>query len=321
MTTTSPGKSKTLSPIKWVLGLASFVVVIVGSIMFGHWVSGSRVSAAPAVPTTSPILYIIFAVLGVVTIFLGLAAYAIVYFTHGFTFNFDRPYYRGFARRMWFVNLIVGFLLQAGVAFMLFPVVARVLSPILPSAALFPVSYFGPFVLAQLVMIWFLLWSPVERAAIRRRMGGLGIVPEQMRDALPVGISDPAKNSLKKLAGIEEDVGMLWLSPDNLIYRGDQNWLSIPRDALLEIERKADAGATSSYFGAVHVILRYRDDGAGEEKRVRLHPQGNWTMTGHAHALNDLAERLESWRISPQATEEVHAVPPDATGGFPVRST
>ena len=53
--------------------------------------------------------------------------------------------------------------------------------------------------------------------------------------------------------------------------------------------------------GGVHVIVRYRDSDT-TEKRVRLHPEGDWTMTGKARAQNALAEALEMWRSSAPAT-------------------
>jgi hypothetical protein len=60
---------------------------------------------------------------------------------------------------------------------------------------------------------------------------------------------------------------------------------------------KADAGSASSYFGAVQVIPRVADPVAGE-RRIRLHPDGDWSMTGKARALNGLAEKLTSWKMS-----------------------
>jgi hypothetical protein len=71
----------------------------------------------------------------------------------------------------------------------------------------------------------------------------------------------------------------------------------LSREQVLAVERQADAGSTSTYFGAVHVVLRVADPIAGE-RRIRLHTEGDWTMTAKARALNDLGERLQSWKAS-----------------------
>jgi len=309
-------KPKPLSPLKWVLGVAGFVVVIVGSIMIGNALrpGGGRTIVAPA---ASPIVSIIFLFLGGVTLIAGVVAYVIVLTTHCFTFNFERPFFPAHRRKMWFANLFVGFLLQAGFGMMLFPTAARVLAVVLPTSILFPVSFFLPFIIAQLILIWFIIWTPLDRAMIRRRMEAQGILPEQLDAGMLMGISDPARTSFKKMTRLEDDIGVLWISQDALVYMGDQQSLRLTRGMVEEVERKADAGSTSAYFGAVHVIVRYREE-SGLERRVRFHPEGSWTMTAAARAQDVLAERLESWRISPDATAEVEPGMGQPTGGFPV---
>jgi len=111
---------------------------------------------------------------------------------------------------------------------------------------------------------------------------------------------------------VEQDMGLLWIEPQRLTYFGDSQSFNLARDQVIAIERKADAGATSSYFGAVQVIVTYRDEQGGEQ-RVRLHSEGDWTMTAKAASMRDLAERLESWQASPNAL----AVPPSS--GFEVQ--
>jgi hypothetical protein len=310
------GKPKALSPLKWMLGVGVFVVVIAGSIMLGNWLS-PRNSGAPLVaPAASPIIFVIFLVLGGAAFVVGLAGYTIALATRCFTFNFDRPFFPAYRRKMWFVNFVVGFFLQAGFGMMMFPTASRLLAPLLPSSILLPVSFFLPFIIAQLILIWFTPWAPLDRSIIRRRMEAMGIVPAQLDAGQLMGISNPARTSFKKMTRIEDDVGVLWISPDALVYLGDQQSLNIPRARMEEVERKADAGSTSAYFGAVHVIVRYRDEN-GAEQRVRLHPEVNWTMTAAARAQDALAERLESWRISPDTLASGAALAA-ATGGFPV---
>ena len=306
---------KPLSPIKWALGIAAFVAVIAGSIMLGNWLGPQRNTTLP-VPVGSPAVLIVFLIVGGVVFVIGLVAYAIVLATHCFTFNFDRPFFPAYRGKMWFVNLVVGLFLQGGFGLMMFPTAARLLAPILPAPIVLPVGFFLPFIVAQLIMVWFIPWAPLDRAMIRRRMEAIGFLPQQLEDGLLMGISDPSRSSLKKLTRIEDDVGVLWFAPDALVYRGDQQALYITRAAVQEVERKADAGATSAYFGAVHVIVRYLDD-AGAQRRVRLHPEVNWTMTAAARAQNELAERIESWRLSADAQATPGALA-SATGGFPV---
>src|SRR5688500_9289158 len=123
-------KPKPLSPITRVLGVAAFGVLIVGSIMIGDWLSPRR-GATLVAPATNPILYIAFLILGGVVFVAGLVAYAIVLATHCFTFRFDRPFFGAYRRKMWFVNVVVGLLLQSGFAMMMFPTASRLLAPLL----------------------------------------------------------------------------------------------------------------------------------------------------------------------------------------------
>jgi hypothetical protein len=262
--------------------------------------TGGRIQAPPPI-TPSPIASAVCLVIGIVIFIIGLGAYGIVIASRCFTFNFNRPIYKALKGKMWFANLLVSLLLQGGFAFMVMPMLLHGLNGLLPDTLLFPVSLFIPFIVAQIVMIWFTLWAPIETGIIRERLKAHGITPEQFANGRYMGVSDPTRSSFKKLTQVEDDIGMLWLAPDRLIYRGDVQHFDIPHANVLDIERKADAGSTSSYFGGVHVIVRYRDSD-GIEKRVRLHPEGDWTMTGKARAQNALAEALEMWRSSAPAT-------------------
>ena len=63
---------------------------------------------------------------------------------------------------------------------------------------------------------------------------------------------------------------------------------------MLSIERVADAGSVSAYFGNVNIILTLACEGAAP-RRVRLHPESTLTMTGTARASDRLANDLEQW--------------------------
>jgi anthranilate/para-aminobenzoate synthase component II len=88
---------------------------------------------------------------------------------------------------------------------------------------------------------------------------------------------------------------MLWIEPDELVYKGDNDDFHVRREQCMSIERVADAGSISAYFGNVHIILTFEEDGVGP-RRVRLHPESSMTMTGIARASDRLAEELERWK-------------------------
>jgi len=69
----------------------------------------------------------------------------------------------------------------------------------------------------------------------------------------------------------------------------------VRREQLLSIERVANAGSVSAYFGNVNIILTLACEGAAP-RRLRLHPESSWTMTGTARASDRLANELEQWK-------------------------
>ena len=229
----------------------------------------------------------------------GMALYGLIILTNLFTFDFSRPFFGTYGGKLWVANVAVGLLLQTGFAFVMAPTLAAALSSVVQGKLLFLAAFLLPFFLAQLILIWFQIWAPLETGVIAKRLAAKGVGSELLSRGHYVGISDPSKSSLRKMTLVEEDFGMLWLEPHALMYRGDAFDFDVPRDRLLAVERQADAGSTSSYFGAVHVILRVAspDEPTGE-RRMRLHPEGDWTLTAKARALNELAERLTSWKVS-----------------------
>ena len=292
------GSTAKLSPLKWFLGIIAFFVVTIGCAALGIWLSGGpRDDGAAAAP--APVMAVVLIVLGIAVTALGAAAYGLVVLTNAFTFNFTRPFFQTFGVKLWLANLVVGLLLQTGFAFVTAPTLMAVLRPVLPPSFLWLGAFFLPFLLAQLLLIWLTIWAPLETNIIARRLAAKGVGPDLLARGHYVGLSDPAKSSMKKMTLVEEDLGMLWVEPHALVYRGDAIDWDLPHEQVLEVQRQADAGSTSSYFGAVHVVLRIADaTGRAGERRVRLHPQGEWTMTGRARALNALGDRLESWKAS-----------------------
>ena len=295
------GSTAKLSPIKWFLGVLVFLVVTIGCAALGVWMSGgtdddaaAAIGAAPA-----PIMAIVLIVFGVVVAACGLALYALILLTNLFTFDFSKPFFKTFGGKLWVANLIVGLLVQTGFALIMAPTMLAVLRSVLPDSFLWLGAFFIPFLFAQLLLIWLTMWAPLETGVIAKRLAAKGVGPDLLARGHFVGVSDPSKSSLKKMTLVEEDLGMLWVEPHALMYRGDAIDWDLSCEQVLEVLRQADAGSTSSYFGAVHVILRVADPAAPNgERRIRLHPEGDWTMTAKGRALEALGDRLESWKVS-----------------------
>src|SRR5207237_5303748 len=103
------------------------------------------------------------------------------------------------------------------------------------------VPVMGAVMLFQIAQMWILIWAPLEKRLIERRLLAQGITAAQLQTGIFVGISNPASGILKRFGAIEEDLGVLWVSPDQLIYWGDGERFSLTRDQVVQIERKADA--------------------------------------------------------------------------------
>lgn len=285
---------KKLSPLKWMAGVLVFLVVVISCAGFGLWLAPA---SQPATAPPDLISSIALMFIGVVVATLGASLYVVVLATHALTFRFDRPFFRGFGAKLWVFNLIIGLLLQAGFAFVVAPTLTTALTTVLPPELSRIAGFLLPFFAAQVFIIWFNIWAPLESSIIARRLSASGIAKLDLDRGSYIGISDPSKSSLKKLTLVEEDLGMLWIEPDHLTYRGDAISFTLLPTHVIAIERKADVGSVSSYFGAVHVIIHYIDE-QRREHRVRLHTEGDWTLTGKARALSELADRLTTWKLS-----------------------
>lgn len=297
-TTSAPDKPRKLSPLKWIAGVLCLLLVMFGCGGLGIFFSGGPPTAAP-VPNA--LAGAIMFVLGAGIFLAGAALWGLTLLTGCFTFDFRKPFFRAYQVKIWILNVITGLLLQGGVAFMVMPLLYPLLLRFsLPGPVAMLAAIFAPFCAAQLVMVWLTVWGPLEPIVVRRRMRGRGLPDAQVAMGRIVGTSDPARNSLKKLGLVEEDFGVLWIADDRLVYWGDTAAWEIPHGKLLAVERKADAGSTSSYFGAVGVILRYLDT-AGTQRSVRIHSEGDWTMTAKARGMDQIADRLNAWMQRPLA--------------------
>jgi hypothetical protein len=238
---------------------------------------------------------IVLAWLSVVVLLAGVAAYVLVLTTRLFIFDLRRPVWSNFKTRLFIANILVPMPIMLGIS----GLVAALGSPLLIGLGMSPETaflllFFVPFVLMQLFSTWLSIWTPLVTRLARSRLLALGVEPTRIDEGIFLGISDPAKKSLKKLGLIEDDVGMLWITPDELIYQGDNDAFRVRRDQCVSIERIADAGSVSAYFGNVHIILTFARVGAAP-RRVRLHPESTLTMTGTARASDRLANDLEQW--------------------------
>jgi hypothetical protein len=291
---------KKLSPGKRAAGL--LLIVVVGLVSFGvsfwivrHFSQTPETEEVTNGPDVLAHIFITFS-LGFLSLGAGVLGYVLVLATQCFTFDWRKPFWKAFRVKLYVANIIVPLLIIFSVGFF----VSMVVTPILMAIGLsrvisFIVPIAATLVIGQLVLVWVNIWVPLEKTVVKKRLAGRGISNENTERGMYVGISDPGKSSFKKMTVVEEDVGMLWMKGDELIYVGDSDTFRIQRGQLIEVERAADSGGMAAYGGAVHVILRFRE-AEGAERRIRLHTQGSWTLGGVAKTLDSLAQRLVSWQ-------------------------
>jgi hypothetical protein len=299
---------KRLSVFQKVSAAVVLLAVIIGSTLLGFWASGGlggrdvepSVLAFPKgrQMATTIAFAIVTAALSVVALAVGAAFYAIVVATRLFVFDFSRPVWSSANSRMFFANFLVPAPTMLGIG----GLVAAIGGPVLARLGMAPETAFlvlgvGAFILMQLVYAWLSIWTPLVSRLTRARLSALGVEPASMDQGILMGISDPAKKSITRIgvAWVEEDIGMLWITPDELIYEGDNDEFRVRPEQLLLIERVANAGAVSAYFGNLNIIMTFACEG-GDSRRVRLHPESSWTMTGTARESDRLANELERWK-------------------------
>jgi hypothetical protein len=226
---------------------------------------------------------------------LGVVSYLAVIFTGCFTFSYKQPVWAVVKTKNFFANIIVTVLLALGVGFML----AAFLAPVLVAlgldaglANMLPVMLMVGGV--QFLQLWVLVWSPLERRIITQRLAALGITPAQLKTAALVGLSNPASGLAKRFAAIEEDMGALWVGPEQLVYWGDNEQFGITRENLAQMERKADNRSTSVLGGIAHIILHVKRPDSSI-RQIRLHTEGHWTMGQKRRAMDALADAIARW--------------------------
>jgi hypothetical protein len=285
--------------VKWkiVAGWALVVGVTVFWVVFWFNLQGRPESDGESPDESGPswLHSLVLLVLGGIGLVAGLIAYLVVIQTQCFTFNFQRPVWANAKAKIYLANILVPTIFILGVGLML----AALLTPLLErlgfskeAAWLTPII--GSLVVLQLALVWVNLWAPLEKRLTLKRLAAQGITPEQIRLGSFVGLSDPTRSSLKKLTAIEDDVGMVWIDAERLVYFGDKEHFNFTPEQVLAAERKVDAASTTALSGTAHLILRVRQpDGA--ERQIRLHTEGVWTLGQKRTAMNALAQRIEDW--------------------------
>jgi len=222
----------------------------------------------------------------------SVVVYGLTLATRAFTFNFDRPVWSGHGVRLWFANLTV-WLFASFALTLLLAAVALTFAPgsqMVPTGALF-----GGLICCQFAMLFLYPWAPLEKDLIRLRLRARGLTDEVLDSGTPVGISNPTRSSVRRMfRPIEEDVGMLWLEPGRLTYRGDSEDIAASCNEVEPVERSLDAWNPVSLSGAREVIIRLRQ--GGTERLIRFHPEGAWTVWAKKRGRNRLASRIDSWR-------------------------
>ena len=284
---------KPVSKLKMLLMWGIFLGFTIGWIAFLLWQRRDR--PAVAEPPTDVVHTMVMVVLGGFFLAGGVAGYLVLLATNCFTMKFDRPVWSGVKDRLYLANVVVLTGAALGLGFGLTPW----LSPLLTGFGLTgELAMFLPVmalvVALQIVRIFVLIWAPMERRLIARRLQARGITPAQLQGASLVGISNPLRSSFKKFSQVEEDVGALWVGPEQLIYWGDNDQFAVRREQLTQIERKADAGGTTMLVGVTHIILHVQQPD-GSERQIRLHTEGHWTMSGKGRAMDALEERIVAW--------------------------
>lgn len=295
---------KTVSKSRIILMWLMMVSFIVFMAIFCFWFWSPKRMGVPAPeagsPVENPIVNAIFYLAaGAFFLVLGLTGYFVVLLTTCFTFNFSSPVWNALKAKKYIANIVVLVGVSVGIGF----IVKGFLAPVLGTGGqttILPVMIV--LIVVNLSQLWILIWNPVERGMILKRLAALGVTPDHLKGAMLVGISNPASGAVKRFGAIEEDMGALWVTPDRLAWRGDVEQFDLTHDLVVQIERKADNRSTSVLAGIAHPILHVRMPD-GSIRQMRLHVEGLWTMGQKRKAMDALSNSLESWYAGVRAGE------------------
>jgi hypothetical protein len=287
---------KTSAPkIKVVLTWLALLTFLTAVFVFWTWWMGLRHSSRPADSEPTVVFSIVMVFIGFLFLGAGVAGYVAALFTNCLTFNLSAPAWIELKVKLYFANIFIPLAGALGFGFML----SAFLSPVLVKAGLNPsfaniIPVMGMVFILQIAQLWILIWGPLEKRFILKRLAALGLTPAQLAGAFLVGLSNPQRSSFKKFGTVEEDVGALWVGPDQLIYYGDGEQFGLTRSQVTQIERKSDSGSTSMLGGIAHVVLHVVQ-ADGSVRQIRLHNEGLLTMGQKRVAMEQLAEAIENW--------------------------
>ncbi len=271
--------------------------LLIGNLVFWSafwvWRERGRASTTESGPDFFHVIF--FVLLGGFFLMVALAGYILCVFTTCLTFDLSRPVWNVVKRKLFIANILVSLAASLGIGFVLSAFLTPALTAIgldAGMANMLPVM--GSVMLFQVAQLWILIWAPLEKRLIERRLFVQGITADQVRGGICVGLSNPASGMLKRFGAIEEDMGVLWLSQEQLIFRGDNSAFSLTRDQITQIERRADARSTTMLAGIAHVIL-HTSAAAPSEREIRLHTEGHLTMGRKRDAMNRLGDAITMW--------------------------
>jgi len=281
----------------WILMIGVMLILAVAA---GCWLFLRQRDGGPALDEPGPDLpgTIVLLVIGIFFTGAGVTGYATVVLTNCLTFDFTRPVYRDFKGKLFFANIIVPLLLGLGPGL----VIGLLVRPLLEGFGLKPtMALYLPglamVALTQIVQLWVLIWAPVEKRLIMKRLMARGLSDAQLQAGLFVGISDAAKSSLRKFGGIEDDLGVLWVGPQQLIYWGDNDEFAFNRGDIT-LERRTDNASVTILGGVAHLILNVQAP-EGASRQIRLHSEGYWTLGRSRRAMDAMAEAVTRWHETP----------------------
>jgi hypothetical protein len=292
---------KPVSKIKVVLLWA----VLLGNLFFwcGFWLWREHGQTPPPSQEEGSELFQSIALLVCAMFFLvtGVGSYFLLIATSCLTFNFRNPVFGSYKGKLYLAKIAVPTLTSLGVGFILAVVVAPLLKRFgVSGGGTYLLPLFAVLIPMQIAQMWVSIWALITKRLITRRLLAQGITAAQLQSAMLIGISDPTRSSFKKMTLVEDDVGALWISPDRLVYWGDTEQFAITREQLVEIERRGDSGGTSMLAGITHAILHVRLPD-GQERQIRLHIEGKWTLGHYKKAMDELAETIARWHGSATA--------------------
>lgn len=226
---------------------------------------------------------------------MGLVGYFVVVSTACFTSDYQRPVWNDIKTRLYLMNIFVPVAVGLGIGFVLSAFVSPVLAGFGMSTTMANMApLIAILVGLQLLQLWVLVWAPVEKRLITKRLATMGITPAHLAGATLIGTSNPASGFTKRMGAIEEDMGALWVTPDKLMFRCDVEQFDLGREQIAGIERKADAKSTTMLAGMAHVIIHVRQPDHSI-RQIRLHMEGLWTMGQKKRAMDALAESISHW--------------------------